>query len=345
MGSVGHSCRRAPGLLGALLLSLLLVACEKREAVAAWSEGSAGRVDAVEVKGSRPSRESSTAGNGPQLVAHKGAPLRFLSYNVENWLSMDRQRDGRDIGAAPKPKKERLAVARLIAKAAPDILGVSEIGDADDVRDLQEFLLRAGHPMPHFHFNRGSDPTRGLALLSRQPIGKTVVRDDLSYRSKGRSYSMQRGILDATVDSSSGRIRFLGVHLKSKRETDEGDQADMRLHEAHLLRREIDIILAKDPQTRLVVYGDLNDSRQSSAVRTVQGRGQGSGALLMVALKDSRGDYWTHHWQFEDIYSRIDYVMVSSALRQLIDWDRCAILDGPDVSIASDHRPLLLVFR
>jgi endonuclease/exonuclease/phosphatase family metal-dependent hydrolase len=156
---------------------------------------------------------------------------------------------------------------------------------------------------------------------------------------------MQRGILDATVATPAGDFRFLGVHLKSKRETDDGNQADMRLNEAHLLRREIDAILRDDPQARLVVYGDLNDSRQSPAVRTVHGRGKSPESLMMIALKDSRGHYWTHHWEFQDIYSRIDYVMVSQALRGEVVWDRCAILDGDGVAAASDHRPLLVIFR
>jgi endonuclease/exonuclease/phosphatase family metal-dependent hydrolase len=340
MRPAGHFRRSAPGLLGAFLLPLLLAGCEEKESVADWSATSPVLVAAAAEAPRAASPEA-----GPAAIPAKAEPLSFVSYNVENWLTMDRAVDGRNRKGAPKPLKERQAVASLIAGAKPDILGVSEIGGVEDVRDLQEFLKRAGHPMPHFHHHRGSDPTRGLALLSRHPIGGTVTRDDLNYRSKGRSHGMQRGILDATVDSPAGRFRFLGVHLKSKRETDEGDQADMRLNEAHLLRREIDAILREDPRARLVVYGDLNDSRQSPAVRTIHGRGKNPGALLMVALKDSRGHYWTHHWQFQDIYSRLDYVMVSSALRQSVDWDRCKILDGPEVAGASDHRPLLVILK
>lgn len=341
MRPAGYFRRCAPGLLGAFLWPWLMAGCEEKESVADW-EGSPpvlAAVAAATEPRDLPPAESAA------VVPAKAAPVSFVSYNVENWLTMDRPVEGKIRKGSPKPLKERQAVAGVIAGAKPDILGVSEIGSEADVRDLQDFLKRAGHPMPHSHHHRGSDPTRGLALLSRYPIGKTVTRDDLNYRSKGRSYGMQRGILDATVDSPAGRFRFLGVHLKSKRETDDGDQADMRLNEAHLLRREVDAILREDPRARLVVYGDLNDSRQSPAVRTVHGRGKSEAALLMVALKDSRGHYWTHHWQFEDIYSRLDYVMVSSALRQSVDWDRCKILDGPEVAAASDHRPLLVILK
>ena len=271
--------------------------------------------------------------------------VRFIAYNVENWLTMDRYVDGKSLKGSPKPEKEKLAIAELLADAKPDILGISEIGNEEDVKDLQAYLAKAGHPMPHFHVNRGADPTRSLVLISRFPIGKTVMRDDLTYSSKGREYAMQRGILDATVETPAGAYRFLGLHLKSKRETEDGDQEDLRRNEGHLLRREIDEILSEDPDARLVVYGDLNDTRQSSTIRTIHGGGKNPKSLLMIALKDSRGHFWTHHWDFQDVYSRIDYVLVSGALRNSIDWDRCKIIDNDAVAGASDHRPLLVILK
>ena len=339
----------APGFLGAFLLPLALLACKDKDQAADWSGHPKSQTPAVAVA-SAPAPVSSPV--GPAETAPAGDPdpvdagsVRFVGYNVENWLTMDRYVDGKNLKGAPKPEKEKLAIAELLADAKPDVLGISEIGREEDVKDLQAHLEKAGHPMPHFHLNRGADPTRSLVLLSRFPIGKTVKRDNLNYSSKGREYGMQRGILDATIDNPAGAFRFLGVHLKSKRETDDGDQEDMRLNEAHLLRREIDGILSEDPEARLVVYGDFNDTRQTPAIRTIHGGGKNPRSLLMIALKDSRGEYWTHHWDFQDIYSRIDYVMVSGALRQSIDWDRCKILDSAAVAGASDHRPLLVILK
>lgn len=347
----------APGLLGAFLLPLALLACKDKDQTADW--------------GGHPKSQSQSQSQNPApAVAAAAAPapvtpppataettpvadqdpiaagsIRFIAYNVENWLTMDRYVDGKNLKGAPKPEKEKLAIAKLLADAKPDVLGVSEIGDEEDVKDLQTYLEKAGHPMPHSHLNRGTDPTRSLVLLSRFPISDPVLRDDLSYKSQGRDYKMQRGILDASVETVAGKFRFLGVHLKSKRETDDGDQEDMRLNEGHLMRREIDAILSEDPQARLVVYGDLNDTRQSPTVRTIHGGGKNPKSLMMIALKDSRGHYWTHHWDFQDVYSRIDYVMVSSALKNSVDWDRCKVIDNDAVAGASDHRPLLVILK
>lgn len=338
----------APGLLGAFFLSL--VACKDKDQSSDWSGHSVPAKEAPAAIAPPP------AAPAPAKVAVTGTPageeepadpssVRFMAYNVENWLTMDRYVDGKSQKGAPKPEKEKGLITGLLADAKPDILGVSEIGTEEDVKDLQNHLEKAGHPMPHFHLNRGSDPTRSLVLLSRFPIGKTVARDNLTYRSNGRDHAMQRGILDAAIATPAGDFRFLGVHLKSKRDVDGGDQEDMRLNEAHLLRREIDGILRDDPQARLVVYGDLNDTRQSPTVRAVRGAGKNPLALMMIALKDSRGQFWTHHWDFQDVYSRLDYVMVSNALRKSIDWDLSKIIDNDAVAGASDHRPLLVILK
>lgn len=339
----------APGFLGAFLLPLALMGCKDQDRSDDWAGHPKSESPAVAVAAApaaAPKRVTPVAADPvvDSEPADEGS-VRFIAYNVENWLTMDRYVDGKSLKGSPKPEKEKLAIAELLADAKPDILGISEIGNEEDVKDLQAYLAKAGHPMPHFHVNRGADPTRSLVLISRFPIGKTVMRDDLTYSSKGREYAMQRGILDATVETPAGAYRFLGLHLKSKRETEDGDQEDMRRNEGHLLRREIDEILSEDPDARLVVYGDLNDTRQSSTIRTIHGGGKNPKSLLMIALKDSRGHFWTHHWDFQDVYSRIDYVLVSGALRNSIDWDRCKIIDNDAVAGASDHRPLLVILK
>jgi endonuclease/exonuclease/phosphatase family metal-dependent hydrolase len=343
----------APGLLGAFFLCL--AGCDKKDQAGDWSGQAApppAQAPAKSALASVPASPASTTvavtpASPPvaEVAPVTEGAIRFVAYNVENWLTMDRYADGKSQKGAPKPEKERLAAAKLIAGVKPDILGVSEIGTEEDAKDLQTYLERAGHPMPHFHLNRGADPTRSLVILSRFPIGKTVVHENLTYRSKGQEYGMQRGILDATIETPAGAYRFLGVHLKSKRETEDGDQEDMRLNEAHLLRRELDAILGTDPKARLVVYGDFNDTRNSKALRAIHGSGKGPTTLAMIALKDSRGEYWTHYWDFQDVYSRIDYVMLSDALKKSVEWDNCKIVEGEEVAGASDHRPLLVILK
>jgi len=156
---------------------------------------------------------------------------------------------------------------------------------------------------------------------------------------------MGRGILDAKIDSPAGELHFLGTHLKSKREIPDGDQEMMRRAEAHLLRREADRILSDNPDTQLIVYGDMNDTRQTSAIRTIQGPRDGPKSLKMAHLRDSHGESWTHFWSYQDVYSRFDYILMSPPLVSKIAWDDSRVLDGESWSKASDHRAHLLIIE
>jgi endonuclease/exonuclease/phosphatase family metal-dependent hydrolase len=271
--------------------------------------------------------------------------LQFIGYNVENWLTMDRFVDNRPIKSAPKPDSEKKQVIRILAANAPDVIGICEIGEASDLAEIQESLKAAGLDLPHSYYTGGTDPVRHLGMLSRYPITATGKITELEYQMNGQTFGFNRGILDATITANGKPYHFLGVHLKSKRDVEEGDQEQMRIHEAHMLRKHVDSILQADPQARLIVYGDFNDTYPSKAVKVVTGSTEETQRLMPIYFKDSKGEAWTHHWKNQDIYSRIDFVTVSHALRSEVDFRQCRIVEDPAWNEASDHRPLMTVFK
>lgn len=280
----------------------------------------------------------------PTSIGAEG-PVRFISHNVENWLAMDRTVNGKRLENVSKPEDEKKALITMLARHQPDILGLSEIGTPADLAEIRDRLRAAGVDLPHMHHHRGSDSVRTLGLLSRHPISSTSTSADTSFRLAGRRFEMLRGILDATVTTPDGReFRFLGVHFKSKRETSRYDQAQFRIQEAHRLRGHIDAILSDDATARLVVFGDLNDTRRSQTVTTIAGSYGSTRQLLPVPARDSSNQMWTHHWRYQDVYSRIDYVFITPSLRDEADLDNARVLEDPEWRKASDHRPLLLDF-
>lgn len=258
---------------------------------------------------------------------------------------MDREIGGKTLELIPKPESEKQAVVALLARHAPDILGLCEIGQANDLAEIQADLKAAGLDLPHSHYTGGADPVRRLGLLSRFPITSTAKPAETEYRYAGRTFAINRGILDATVTAHGKSYRFLGVHLKSKRDSQQGDQEAIRLNEARLLRRHIDTIFNSNENARLVVYGDLNDTRATPAIKTITGNHNDPTYLTAIPAKDSRNDTWTHHWALQDLYSRIDYIMVSRALREEVDFPAAKIIDDSGWDTASDHRAVMAVFR
>lgn len=335
----------APRFLGALFCSLVLFtgsSCRKDDKP---SDGAVSVPPAKALVGTVETPAEVSPPGIPPATATATSGLRFITYNVRNWLTEDRISGKETIKGKPKPEIQRKTAIALLSRHAPDVVGLCEIGSAVDLAEIQESLKAQGVHLPYSHFTGGTDPVRHLGLLSRFPIVSTAKPTETEFSHGGQSYGINRGILDATIEARGKSYRFVGVHLKSKRDTEQGDQAAIRLNEARLLRRHIDSILKVDPQARLVVYGDLNDSRSSPVVKAVLGKNQSPGHLMAVLAKDSSGNTWTHRWVLHDIYSRIDYVIVSRSLRKDVVVKAARVIDDADWANASDHRPVLTVFR
>lgn len=349
--TVSHAMTSRRWLAGLFALALCLTACDKPRSTPDW-DTPGGQPPTAETNATSPpsevlpARQETPAEKPATTPTPRGdSGFRFMAYNVRNWLVMDRYVDNKLQRSKPKPRKEKTAAIRLIAAHKPDVLGLCEIGTAADLEEIREMLKAAGLDLPHSHYTGGTDQVRHLGLLSRFPITATNQPAETEFRLHGQTFGINRGILDATLKIRGKPYRFIGVHLKSKRPVEEADEEQIRVNEARLLRRHVDAILRKDPDARLVVYGDFNDTRPTRTFKTATGNYNDPGYLTAVPVKDSRGHAWTHHWAPHDIYSRIDFVTVTRALRREVDFPASYIIDDADWEQASDHRPLLVIFR
>lgn len=267
-------------------------------------------------------------------------------YNVLNYLPTDRFIDGRRVEDAMKPESEIRAVVGIIASHQPDILALVEMGDQEKLRDLQSRLKAAGVDFPHSEWVRGADSYRHIALLSKFPITARNSRDDVPFELDGVPTRIGRGILDVTVKPTpNDSLRIVGIHLKSRRKTDEFDEAAMRAKEAWYVREHIDSILAANPDEKLMLVGDFNDTKNEYPVRHLIGSPQAPNFMRDLYLKDRGGLLWTHFWRSADEYSRIDFMLVSRALWPLVDMNRSGIDSSPNWFDGSDHRLIFTTLR
>ena len=258
---------------------------------------------------------------------------------------MDRFIHGQQQPARPKPESEKSALVSIIASEHPDVVGVCEIGTKDDLADLQNRLKAAGCDLSASHYTVGDDETRHLGILSRYPITVSADPARLTYQLGGAAQGMKRGILDVSIRARDKIWHFVGVHLKSKLPVAYANEESMRGNEARLLREHLDAILSAHPSDRLVVYGDFNDTRESPVIHAVEGPFGSPSSLIPLSLKDTRGETWTECWAREDIYSRIDWIMVNQHLKTDVDYRASHIIDPANWRDASDHRGLLAVFH
>ena len=265
-----------------------------------------------------------------------------MGYNLKNYLNMDRRVNGESVKNAPKPEREIEGIVTMILKGKPDAIGLVEIGSMAEVHDLQTRLKAKGLDLPHAEIHLAYDMDRRLALLSKFPIVETHHQKELGYMLGEQRFDFRRGIFDATLQINPDyQLRVLGVHLKSKREVPEGDQALMRRNEAHLLRKHTESIIDAAPETNLLIFGDFNDTRNEIPIQAIQGNYGTEGYLKDIQAADDLGYKWTYCWSYADQYSRFDFLFVNQALVPEVVRERSFIVSDPVWFTASDHRPVV----
>ena len=268
------------------------------------------------------------------------------SYNVENYLKMERKVDGKTVPDAPKPEQEIAAVIDVVKEINPDILGIVEMGDEKTLDEFRARLKAAGLDYPHKEWVRGTDAARHVALLSRFPIVARNSRDEVPFELNGKQMRVGRGILDVTVKLADNfLLHLVGAHLKSRREVPDLDQVAMRAKEAWYLREHLDKILQVNPEEKLLLFGDMNDTKNEYPIKELLGSTRDPLRMKDLFLTDYYGYRWTHYWSSADIYSRIDYLMVSQGLWPDINMDKSGISSSRIWYKASDHRAIFTTIK
>ncbi len=284
---------------------------------------------------------------GPCLTLTAAETVRVATYNVESYLDQStRTRPAKTAQAKAKVRESILALR-------PDVIALEEIGSPGALEELRSSLQADALDFPYSEYVRGFDTNIHVAVLSRFPFAARRPHTNDNFLLGGRRFHVSRGFAEVDIQVSTNySFTLVAAHLKSKRPVPEADEAELRLAEAKRLREAIDARLAADPSANLVVLGDFNDTQDSPPIRTVIGRGR----LKLVDTRpaERNGDElggagrnvtWTEHYAKEDVYSRIDYILLSPGMAR--EWmpSETYILALPNWGVASDHRPLLASFR
>lgn len=285
-------------------------------------------------------------------TAVAGAQIfRVATYNVENYL---------DNATASRPAKSPGAKAKVrdcILALKPDVIALEEIGSTNELLEIQAALKSAGLDLPYWDQVEGADTNIHVSVLSRFAIVARRPHTNESFLLDGRRMEVSRGFAEVDIQVNPNfKFTLIAAHLKSRRPDAMADEEEWRYEEAVALRRIIDTRLDHDPAQKLIVLGDFNDLKDSKPLRTIMGRGRdrlfdtrpaernGDQPASDGKGHESRNIAWTHYYAKEDTYSRIDYILLSPALKR--DWlpaETC-VLSTPNWGLASDHRPLVAGF-
>lgn len=276
-------------------------------------------------------------------AAETNAPVesfRVASYNLRNYLTMDRLVEGQYRLDYPKPETEKTVVRNIIRLASPDILVVQEIGSTAMLRELQADLAREGLVYGEAFVLEADDDTRRLGALWRTGLRIDAVgHTDMDFPLFDTRYRVKRGMLELRLrGGEGGDVSFFVLHLKSRYTDDRRDpeSQERRTKEARAARNRILERFPDPGSARFAILGDLNDRRNSSPVRRFLQRGEIE-ISRVLECRDPHGLIWTHFYEKGGSYSLIDYILVSPGLLATAEVSG-GIAHSEDYYEGSDHR-------
>jgi endonuclease/exonuclease/phosphatase family metal-dependent hydrolase len=279
--------------------------------------------------------------------------FRVATYNVENYLDQPTESRPQPKSAAAKAK-----VREGIRALNPDVLALEEMGGLSALMELRGSLKAEGLDFPYWEWVSGEDTNIHVAVLSKLPIVARRPHTNEVFLLDGRRFRVSRGFAELDIRAAPDfTFTLIAAHLKSRRVVPEANEAEERLAEAKILRGIVDQDLDAHPNARLMVLGDFNDVKDSDSTREIIGRGRfklvdtrpaernGDNTPAENSWFEPRNITWTHYYGKEDIYSRVDYILLSSSLARAWVRNDTYVLTMPNWGVASDHRPIVATFE
>lgn len=276
--------------------------------------------------------------------ALSGEGLRVASYNLNNYLVMDRYVGDRWRPSYPKPESEKQVIRQAIKEVAPDVLVLQEMGSVDFMEELRADLSQEGLHYTYAVHMDGADPDRHLAVLSKLSPSEVVKHKDLEFKYFNGREKVKRGMLEMTFALDDGEFfQLFAVHLKSRYAEDKMDPESSlrRAREAEACRNRLIERTLERGFLNYLVAGDFNEHPASAPLRRFYRRG----ALELgarVPASDSRGEVWTYFYEKESRYETVDGFVASPGMLRWIKAGRGHIVDTPGVLNGSDHRMVYL---
>jgi len=261
------------------------------------------------------------------------------TYNVRNYLTMDRLADGKWRKEYPKPESEKQVIRDTILAVRPDILILQEMGSSAHLEELRRDLANEGLKYEGRFLCEAADDDRRVAALWRGGLRvKPIGHDDLKIKFFGEIHSVRRGLMELEIRTDGQLWRIFGAHLKSKYTDDKRDPLAVkkRSAEAEAVRDRILEVVGDPEETRYLVMGDLNDTPDNRPLRALYKRGKRAISVDIPAY-DGRGEMWTHYYKKATTYSKVDYILRSPGFRELTK-ARGTIHDPKNYYAGSDHR-------
>jgi endonuclease/exonuclease/phosphatase family metal-dependent hydrolase len=286
-------------------------------------------------------------------ISFAAETFRVATYNVENYL--DKPTETRHVIKSAEAKAK---VRDSIKAMNPDVIALEEMGTTNALLELRASLKADGLDFPFWEHVSGADTNIHVAVLSKFPIVARHPHTNEEFLLDGKRFRVERGFAEVEIQAATNfTFTLIAGHLKSQLQIPNADEAEERLGEANVLRGIIDGHFKADPNAKLIVLGDFNDSKNSDPIKKIIGRGKfkltdtrpaernGDNSFVENIYHEPRDVTWTYFYGLDDTYSRIDYILLSPAMARGWVTNETYALTIPNWGIGSDHRPIIATFE
>ena len=250
--------------------------------------------------------------------------IKIISLNVKNYISKSK-------GSFEKSLKERHSLSKFLAEQQADILVLSELEEPKGRENLQKLLIHYNQTYP-FVYTTNSFTKRDLVIFSKIKAKNVISEHKIPYTIKGKKEYVSRGFLAVEFSPRANYdFTIVLVHLKSKRVHPLGSN-NIRYEEIKQLLSFLKRL--EKPKDNLIICGDFNDNYNSKIIKLMKKH------YDPLKFTDQRGELWTYFYQYQQIYSRFDYIFANKNIKKEISQSK--IIDR-DYKNISDHRALSLL--
>lgn len=243
-------------------------------------------------------------------------------------------------------------VAQVLAQLNADVLALTEVGNEDDVTELQTELNNLGMDYDYQAVCISADnfTNQHVAVISRFPLsnilqqipGREYYQPEIDDPENEEHTGISKG-MRVTFSAHGKEFILYVVHLASE---SGGHKEDMqRVAQASIVRRNYLPLLSEGKN--VIVAGDINDYRGQPTLLRLRGFDDIYEDLIQTGHKDyfdkaQLDTRWTY--EFEGIRQQIDHILLSFSVKEVCKSSggiRARTFDYQNKS-ASDHRPFIV---
>ncbi len=246
-------------------------------------------------------------------------------YNVENLFDTKDDPEKNDNDFTPTGYKEwteeryfhkleniSKVLNAINKKDWPIIVGLAEVENATVLEALtkEKDLVNANYEYVHFESpdDRGID----VALMYRPEFFQVLKKKSYTIHNPDFEHSKTRDILYVKGAFYNGEIFHFFVNHWSSRRDGILETEPKRMFQASVLRKNIDKVLAKDENAKIIIMGDFNDYPTDKSITKVLGAGVKNEGLYNLAYELHMQDKGTI--SYKNDWGMFDQLIVSQSI-------------------------------